>query len=138
MRRNKPRRRSRRHHPGPLHATIAERIPPVPALFAAPVPAPPPLKQRPALMPPAPRSARDVLALLAASTGFALAGCPSAEVELLPGSPVTVVIMSNGRAKAAFVLPISEAEACKTFGQPAPVSRDREMEVLWEEERHAC
>ena len=137
MRRNKPRRRSGRHS-GPLHATIAERITPLPALAAPPVTVPLPGKQQPALMPPAPRSARDVLALLAACTGFALVGCPSAEVELLPGTPVTVVIMSNGRAKAAFVLPISEAEACKTFGQPAPVSRDREMEVLWEEERHAC
>ena len=88
-------------------------------------------------MPSPPRSARSVLSLLAASTGLVLAAQPDAKVELLPGTPTTVLISSAGRAQAAFVLPISEMEACKAFGKPAPVPRDRELEAMWEEDRHA-
>jgi len=90
------------------------------------------------MLTPPPKPARDIVSLLLACTGFALAGVPNASVELLPGSPTTVIINNDGQAQAAFVLPISEAEACKAFGMPSPEVRDHELEALWEEERHAC
>jgi len=84
-----------------------------------------------------PKPTKDILALLLACTGFALAAKSDTSVELLPGTPTTVIINSGGQAQAAFVLPISEAEACKALGQPMQVPRDRDLERLWEEERNA-
>jgi len=101
--------------------------------LAAPEPTP---KPRPLPAPP-PKPARDVLGVLLAATGLVLAARRNARVELLPGLPVTVVISTGREPAAAFVLPISEAEACKVFGKPAPVARDPIAELLYEAERQA-
>jgi len=129
---NKSRRHPRRYTSAPLRASITERT----GITSLADPEAPSRPQSIMLTPP-PKPARDILSLLLASTGFALAGVPDASVELLPGSPTTVIINNNGKAQSVFVLPISEAAACKAFGQAAPVLRDRELEALWEEDRHA-
>ena len=126
------RHRSRNNTPAPLLASIGERTG-----LTLSEPEAPPVSQTIMLTPP-PKPARDILSLLLACTGFALAAEPNASVELLPGTPTTVVISIDDQAQAAFVLPISETEACKAFGMPAPLPRDRELEALWEEEHHAC
>jgi len=129
----KSRRHPRRYTSAPLCASISERTG-----FTLGEPEAPGRPQSIMLTPP-PKPARDIVSMLLACTGFALAGEPSASVELLPGVPTTVVVSINDQAQAAFVLPISEAEACKAFGKPTPVPRDRELEALWEEDRrHAC
>ena len=123
----------RRHTSTPLHTSIMERTG-----LTLSEPEAQPVSQTIMLTLP-PKPARDILSLLLACTGFALAAEPNASVELLPGTPTTVVISTNNIAQAAFVLPISETEACKAFGMPAPLPRDRELEQLWEEDRHhAC
>jgi hypothetical protein len=96
-----------------------------------------PAQRRAALLPQIQKPAKDVLTLLLASAGLALAARRDARVELLPGEPITLLISSGGKVRAAFVLPISEAEARKLVGQPAPVGRDGRIEVLWEEDRAA-
>ena len=95
---------------------------------------PAPQPQKP-LMPSPPRSARDVLALLSAATGLVLASVPDAEVELLPGSPTTVLVVSGGRARATFILPVPHDEASRALGRKASPLRDRVMDRLWEEQR---
>ncbi|MFO7684839.1 MAG: hypothetical protein R6V60_01995 [Desulfobacterales bacterium] len=87
------------------------------------------------LMPEPSRSARDVLALLMATTGLALAARKDARVELLPGLPVTVVLTAGDEPSAAFVLPINEQEARRMFGQPVAARRDHLLEQLFEEQR---
>ena len=129
---NNLRRYPRNNTPAPLLASIGERTG-----LTLTEPKAPPVPQTIMLTPP-PKPARDILSLLLACTGFALAAEPNASVELLPGTPTTVVISIDDQAQAAFVLPISETEACKAFGMPAPLPRDRELEALWEEEHHAC
>jgi len=89
------------------------------------------------LMPTPPRSARDVLAVLMAATGLALAARRDARVELLPGLPVTVVLTAGDEPSAAFVLPIGEPEARRMFGQPKQDARDHLLEQLFEEQRQA-
>ena len=127
------RRTPRRYPSAPLRTSIMERTG-----ITLTDPEAPLLPQTIMLTPP-PKPARDIVSLLLACTGFALAANPDAQVELLPGAPTTVVIHTNNKAQAAFVLPISEATACKAFGMPAPLPRDRELEQLWEEDRHhAC
>ena len=123
------RRPRRRYQPAPLHATISERIGRE-LEAAAPT-------YRTAVLPAAPRPAKEVLALLLASTGMALAGRKDARVELLPGTPVTLLISSGGRLRAAMVLPVTEAEARKLVGQPTAQDRDRRFDTLWEEDRMA-
>jgi len=88
-------------------------------------------------MPTPPRSARDVLAVLMAATGLALAARRDARVELLPGLPVTVVLTAGDVPSAAFVLPIDEPEARRMFGQPVAAQRDHLLEQLLEEQRQA-
>jgi hypothetical protein len=79
---------------------------------------------------------RDVLGLLLAAAGFALAARRDARIELLPGAPPTVVIKSHGAPAAVFVLPaLTLSEAYRVFGQPAPAERDRVLEQVLEEER---
>lgn len=130
-RRRRPRRRKNNN---PLRISFADRLAPLmPQLSPStstprphPLPAPPP------------KPARDVLGVLLAATGLVLAARKNARVELLPGLPVTVVISTGREPAAAFVLPISQADACKAFGRPAPQPRDRLMEQLFEEDRHAA
>ena len=99
-------------------------------------PAPRPLPKPPA------KPVRDILGLLLAATGFALAARRDARVELLPGHPVTVVIKTgNASAEpaAAFVLPaVTLGEAARLFGAPALADRDRVLEQVLEEERQSA
>ena len=88
-------------------------------------------------MPPPPRSTREVLALLTAATGLVLAARPDAQVELLPGTPTTVLITSGGMALAAFVLPVAPGEVLKAMGRPEPRRPDADVLQLWEETRQA-
>jgi hypothetical protein len=55
---------------------------------------------------------------------------------MLPGEPITILITAGGRTRAAFVLPISEAEGLRLVGTARP-QRDRLADVLWEEDRLA-
>ena len=131
---NSRRRPLRRKNSVPLRATISERT----GINILTEPEAPPAPQTTMLTPPT-KPTRDILALLLACTGFALAAKPEACIELLPGAPTTVLITANNKAQAAFVLPISQEAACKVFGMQAPVPRDRDLEQLWEEDRrHAC
>lgn len=119
----------RRRHQRPLRFTLGERF------GRAPVA---PFALRPATLPAPPfRSVRDVLALLLAATGLSVAARADAAVELLPGSPTTIVITVAGKARATFVLPVSETEAAKFVGRPAPAPRDHVLEALWQESRAA-
>lgn len=132
-----PRRRNHRsrRRPRPLSASIAERIG---ELRLPPArPRLPHLHQEPprALLPS--RSTRDVLAVLAAATGLAVACASDAVVELLPSSPTTIVITRSGRADAVFVLPISRQEALAALGRPAAAAPDAMFDRLWEEDRVA-
>ena len=124
-RKKKPRRQAR-----PLKTTLADLTGPV--RFPTKQPAIP-LPQRPQ-MPSPPRSAREVLTLLTAATALVLAARPDAEVELLPGTPTTVLVTSAGKARAAFVLPVPHAEACHILGRPITPGPDPELDLLWAEE----
>ena len=124
-------RRPRRRKPQPLRVSLADRVGPM--QLAQPGAA----RSHPSLMPSPPRSARDVLALLMATTGLALAARRDARVEVLPGLPVTVVLTAGDEPAAAFVLPIDEPEARRLFGQPAAAPRDHLLEQLFEEQRQA-
>jgi hypothetical protein len=131
--RGRRRRPRRRRNNKPLRVSFADRLAPLMPQLAPSEPSP---RTRPLPAPP-PKPARDILSLLLAATGFALAARRNASVELLPGLPVTVVISAGRNPAAAFVLPISQAEACKAFGKPVPVPRDPIAELLYEEERQA-
>jgi len=130
-----------RHQARPLTISMADLVGPVllpDRQTAMPLPQSPatPLPRSPQ-MPRPPRSAREVLTLLAAATGLVLAGRPDAKVELLPGTPTTVLISSGGQARAAFVLPVSHAEACRALGRPVTPGPDPELDLLWHEEQVA-
>ncbi len=71
-----------------------------------------------------------------AATGFALAA-RRPEIELLPGTPVTIVVSNGSKPAAAFILPIPEDEARRAFGKPVKASRDHMLEQLFEEDRQA-
>ena len=124
-------RRRPRRKPQPLRVSLADRVGPM----SLTVPTHEPRART--LMPTPPRSARDVLAVLMAATGLALAARRDARVELLPGLPVTVVLSAGDEPSAAFVLPIDEHEARRMFGRPAAVQRDHLLEQLFEEQRQA-
>lgn len=124
-------RRPRRRKPQPLRVSLAERV------GTIQLAQPGNTRSHPALMPSPPRSTRDVLALLMAATGLALAARRDAKVTLLPGRPTTVVLSASDQPAAAFVLPISEEDARRMFGHPAGEPRDRLLEQLFEEQRQA-
>jgi len=88
-------------------------------------------------MPSPPRAARDVLSLLSAATGLVLASVPDAKVELLPGSPTTVLLVSGGQARATFILPVPRDEVSRALGRTPRVMVDPELDQLWMEEQHA-
>lgn len=88
-------------------------------------------------MPEPPRSTRDVLAVLMATVGLALAARRDAKVELLPGLPITVVLSAGDEPSAAFVLPIAGDEAQRLFGEPVAAPRDHLIEQLFEEDRES-
>ena len=131
--------RGRRRDNRPLRASLADRLGSS-ALARPSGPTPqaqmPRMPQMPRLPRPA-RSARDVLTLLTAATGLVLAGQPGVEVELLPGTPTTVLITNGGRAQAAFVLPVPHEEACRALGHPVIPGPDPELDLLWYEEQVA-
>ena len=128
---NKRKPRPNRRYKKPLRATPFTQLREV-AIPSRPTPRP----QAPR-MPSPPRSARDVLAVLSATAGLALAGLPDAEVELLPGSPTTVVVVSGGQARATFILPVPRDEVSRALGRPPRVVVDPELDQLWMEEQHA-
>jgi len=88
-------------------------------------------------MPSPPKSTKDILNLLLATTGLALAARPDTEIELLPGTPTTIAITSNGQIKAAFVLPIKANDVLKAMGTNSVSKPDLDLLALWEEERQA-
>ena len=133
MKRRHKRRGRCRQTSAPLTASLADRLGLGVLSAISPPPAPPQMPR----MPSPPRSARDVLTLLTAATGLTLAAQPSAELELLPGSPTTVLITSGGKAQAAFVLPVPHEVVCRAMGHPIPQGIDQALNRLWEEERHA-
>jgi hypothetical protein len=96
-------------------------------------------EKNPALMPAPSHATKSILQLLMATVGLALASRDDAEIELLPSSPTTVVISVDDKIQAAFILPISHAEAERAFGA-ASSPRDKTLEQLWELDHrdHAC
>lgn len=130
---SRPRKRRPRRKARPLRVSLADRL----GGQEIAIPTPQPEQHHPSLLPEPPRAARDVLSLLMATTGLALAGRKDARVELLPGLPVTVVLTAGDEPSAAFVLPIEEQEARRMFGQPVAAPRDHLLEQLLEEQRQA-
>ena len=129
MKKRKP--RPNRRYKKPLRTTPSTQLREVVIPSTS---APQPLKPR---MPSPPRSARDVLALLSAATGLVLASLPDAEVELLPGSPTTVLVVSGGQARATFILPVPRDEVSRALGRPPREMVNPELDLLWMEEQHA-
>lgn len=123
-------RRSRRA--APLRVSLGDR------LKQPPVTSQPHTDPTKVLLPPPPKPARDVVAALMAATGVAIAARPDATVNLLPGSPTTVVISAAGQPAAVFILPLSEAEAQRLLKLPVAEPRDYVLERLFEEERQAA
>ncbi len=60
---------------------------------------------------------------------------PDAVVEVLPGSPTTVVFSAGGKLKGLMVVPGTEAETRSLLGLPAAAPRDRAADRIWEEGR---
>lgn len=97
----------------------------------APLPVGPPASMRAVL------AALAALPRLAADIGFAIAARPDAMVEVLPGSPTTVVFSAGGKLKGLMVVPCTEAETRSLLGLPAAAPRDRAADRIWEEGRQA-
>lgn len=135
MQKNPTRRRRRRQIPSPpLGATIADQPQPGTLTTLTVTTAPPQMTR----MPSPPRSSREVLNLLAAATGLVLAARPDAAVEWLPGTPTTVVITSNGKVEAAFVLPMEPGEVARTLGQTKHKHPDNmALMQLWQDDQQA-
>ena len=132
MNKRKPRPRRRRSSPLPM--PLADRLNPDALSILIPSNSPAPSPR----IPSPPRSSRDIVTLLAALTGLALAARPDAKVELLPGSPTTVLVISGGKARATFILPVPRDEVSRALGRPTQVVVDPEMDRLWmEEQQHA-
>ena len=125
--------RPRRRHTSHVRSPLSDRLNPDALSMLTPTSGKP---QSPR-MPPPPRSSRDIVTLLAALTGLSLAARPDAEVELLPGSPTTVLVISGGQARATFILPVPHEEVSHALGRPPQKVVDPEMDRLWTEEVHA-
>jgi hypothetical protein len=75
-------------------------------------------------------TAAEALPRLAASIGAAASG-----VEVLPGTPTTVVFTAKQRAVALLVLDVSGDEARRILGIDALPASDPGADRLWEETR---
>ena len=128
---NKRKPRPCRRNTSPLSTPLADRLNPGALSMLIPPSAPP---QSPRMPSPS-RSTRDVVTLLSALTGLSLAARPDAEVELLPGSPTTVLVVSGGKARATFVLPVSRDQVSRALGRPHAPVVDPELDRLWMEEQ---
>jgi hypothetical protein len=96
-----------------------------------------PLKSEQRTIPsPAPSTSKTlgVLPRLTAEIGFAMAG-RDVSVEILPGTPTTVVFSSGGKLLSLLVLPVSEDEARRTLGIPTIRTCDVAADAWFEEER---
>jgi len=80
-------------------------------------------------------SALAALPRLTASIGAVIAGNPDAAIEVLPGSPTTIMFVAGGRVRGLFVLPIDEDEARKVLRLPLPDARNPVADRLFEEGR---
>ena len=130
---NKRKPRPRRRHKSLRRTPLADRLNPDAMSMITPTGGKP---QSPRMPSPS-RSSRDIVTLLAALTGLSLAARPDAEVELLPGSPTTVLVISGGKARATFILPVPHDEVSHALGRPPQKGVDPEMDRLWTEEVHA-
>ena len=130
---NKRKPRPRRRNTSPLRTPLADRLNTGALSMLIPINAPPQMPR----MPSPPRSARDIITLLSALTGLSLAARPDAEVELLPGFPTTVLVVSGGKARATFVLPVSRDQVSRALGRAHTPVVDPELDRLWMEEQHA-
>jgi hypothetical protein len=79
-------------------------------------------------------SAISALPRLAASIGM-IAADPNAHIELLPGSPTTVMFIGGGRIRGLFILPIGEDEARALLRLPLTTARDAVTDRLFEDGR---
>ena len=122
------RRHPRRRPQVALHATIGERLPAIPTVTL-----PPPRRPwTPSHSTKAMLTAIAALPRLAASVGM-IAADPSAEVELLPGAPTTLVFTAAGHIRGLFILPIAEDEA-QLLHLPEATNLDPFTLRLWEDE----
>lgn len=85
---------------------------------------------------PAQSKAIGVLPRLTAELGFAMAG-RDVVIEVLPGTPTTVVFSHGGKLLSLMVLPVSEDEARRTLGIPTISTCDLAADAWFEEEREA-
>ena len=129
----KPKQRHHRREDNALHSNLADRLGPGALSMFNNHQLPPQIPR----MPSPPRSTRDILTLITAAAGLALAARPDAAVELLPGTPTTVLVVSSGKTQAIFMLPVEHSEVLKALGQREPSIPDTNMLQLWEETRHA-
>lgn len=85
--------------------------------------------------------ALEAMPLLAAELGMRVIAQPDGQVEVLPGSPTTIVFSAGGQACGVLVLPIDGARVCKPLHLPPPKQRDRTADRMFEEQRfddHLC
>ena len=81
-------------------------------------------------------SALEAVPKLTAQIGLS-AGVDS-EVEILPGSPTTVVITSGGQLRGMVVLHMDGDEARALLGFPPITTADLAIDQLWEEQREVA
>ena len=87
----------------------------------------PPLGTRKAL------SVLEAVPRLTAQIG--LSAGPDSGVEILPGSPATIVFTSGGKLRGMVVLPMDNDEARVFLGFPPTTTTDLATDQLWEEQR---
>ena len=87
----------------------------------------PPLGTRKAL------SVLEAVPRLTAQIG--LSAGPDSGVEILPGSPATIVFTSGGKLRGMVVLPMDNDEARAFLGFPPITTIDLVADQLWEESR---
>ena len=128
-------RQRRRHNPhtAPLGPSITDRLDPGALGMPIAINKPPQMPR----MPSPPRSTRAVLNMLTAATGLMLAAKSDAAIELLPGSPTTVLVVSGGKTQAIFMLPVEHGEVLKALGQREPCAPGADILQLYDDERWA-
>ena len=81
-------------------------------------------------------SALEAVPKLTAQIG--LTAGPDSEVEILPGSPTTIIFSSGGQLRGMVVLHMDGDEARALLGFPPITTTDLVIDQLWEEQREVA
>ncbi len=76
----------------------------------------------------------DAISKLTAQLGLC-AIASDTTIEVLPGTPATVALVSKGKLMGLVVLSVDENEARRTLGLPVMTTRDIAADALFEEQR---